>query len=95
MSKKFTYAVTISALSALSLVSIASASGLYADFTISNGDNNEEVGGSTQDNKVQAAITNEQPTKVDIRGGDDSGFAITVEQPTKLNFGASDPAEQV
>jgi hypothetical protein len=46
MFKKLTYAVTISALAALSLASVASASGPHASFTIANGDDNEEVGGS-------------------------------------------------
>ncbi len=136
MFKKFTYAVTISALSALSLVTIASASGPYAEFTIANGDQNEEVeqtvnveqpvrlniqagdnndkpgaildytnfsiangdeneevGGSTRDSKISAAITVEQPSKLDIRGGDDSDMAVNVEQPVKLNIGGGDDSD--
>jgi hypothetical protein len=41
MFKKLTYAVTISALAALSLATVASASGPYASFTIANGDPTE------------------------------------------------------
>jgi hypothetical protein len=63
----------------------------------------------SQDSKISAAITVEQPTKLDIRGGDDNDFAVNVERQVrlnvghgddndspsvKLNIGASDPAEQ-
>ncbi len=152
MFKKFTYAVTISALSALSLVSIASAAGPYADFTIANGDQNENVQqtvnveqpvrmniqasddsdkpgavldytnfsiangdeneevSNDQDTKVQPAVTVEQPTKLNIGGGDDTdqptvnvgnhvrlniGHGDDSDSPVmKLDIGASDPAEQ-
>ena len=110
MFKKLTYAVTISALAALSLATVASASGPYASFTIANGDANEENSNDV-DTKVQAAITTEQPSKLNVRGGDDSDMpSINVgSEPVKLNIGggddndmprvrlhvgASDPAEQ-
>jgi hypothetical protein len=136
MFKKLTYAVTISALAALSLATVASASGPYASFTIANGDPTEEVqqtsvtvehpvrlnvqagddndksgavldytnftianGDANEENsndvdtKVQAAITVEQPVKLNVRGGDDSDFAITTEQPSKLNIGGGDDSD--
>ena len=94
MFKKLTYAVTISALAALSLATVASASasGPYASFTIANGDANEENSNDV-DTKVQAAITVEQPVKLNVRGGDDSDFAITTEQPSKLNIGGGDDSD--
>ena len=55
MLKKLSYVVTISALAALSLATVVAASGgSYTNFTIANGDPNEEgVNGQT---KVQPAI---------------------------------------
>ena len=94
MFKKLTYAVTISALAVLSLATVASASasGPYASFTIANGDANEENSNDV-DTKVQAAITVEQPVKLNIGGGDDSDWAITVEQPSKLNVRGGDDSD--
>ena len=98
MLKKITSAVTISALAALSLVSIASASlgdsfditgtehankvagAEYANFTIANGDPNEE--GTTTPVKVQFSPNNDDDDDRPTPSGE------------KLNIGASDPAEQ-
>ena len=99
MLKKITSAVTISALAALSLVSIASASlgdsfditgtghankvagAEYANFTIANGDPNEE--GTTDQARVQSSPVD-----------DDQDNDRTTRNGEKLNIGASDPAEQ-
>ncbi len=60
----------------------------YTNFTIANGDPNEENSNDVG-TKVQAAITTEQPSKLNIRGGDDNDMPRV-----RLNIGASDPAEQ-
>ena len=88
MFKKVTYAVTISALAALSLVSIASADGNeYADFTIANGDPNEEGNGGQV--KVQPALVVER-SKLNIGAGDDSDKPSVSVSTVKLNVGAGD-----
>ena len=71
MFKKFTYAVSISALAALSLAAVVSASGSdYSNFTIANGDPNEE--GVSAQTKIQAAIFIPQaPSMLNIGNGDD------------------------
>ncbi|MDA1278869.1 MAG: hypothetical protein O3B95_02335 [Chloroflexi bacterium] len=71
MFKKITTAITISALAALSLVSIAGAATGYDNFTIANGDPNEE--GVTAQVKVQPLAIIGQPTQpLNIGAGDDS-----------------------
>jgi hypothetical protein len=64
----------------------------YTNFTIANDDENEEISNDI-DTKVQAAITVEQPVKLNIGGGDDSDFAVTTEQPSKLNIGGGDDSD--
>ena len=85
MLKKFTYAATISALAAFSLVAIAGAAGNdYANFTIANGDPNEE--GTTRQVKVQHSVTvGNEPSMLNIGAGDDG------DKPT-VSFSAADHA---
>ncbi|MCI0804573.1 MAG: hypothetical protein J4N96_09015 [Chloroflexi bacterium] len=111
MLKKITSAVTISALAALSLVSIASASlgdsfditgtghankvagAEYANFTIANGDPNEE--GTSGQVKVQAALVAEN-SKLDIGPGDDGDKPAVVVSTDYTNFTIAngDPNEE-
>ncbi len=93
MLKKLTSAVTISALAALSLVSITAADTGNVYLDISNGDENEE--GTVGQPKVQpAVIVGSEPTKLNIGAGDDNDKPTVSGNSVKLNIGASDPAEQ-
>ncbi|MCH8910324.1 MAG: hypothetical protein IH867_06240 [Chloroflexi bacterium] len=112
MLKKITSAVTISALAALSLVSIASASlgdsfditgtghankvagAEYANFTIANGDPNEE--GNTGQAKVQAALVVENPM-LNIGAGDDSdkpSYSFNSADYANFTIANGDPNEE-
>jgi hypothetical protein len=88
MFKKLTYAVTISALAALSLASVASASGPHASFTIANGDPNEE-------NEVRAAVTVEQQVRLNVQAGDDNDKAGAVLDYTNFTIANGDDNEEV
>ena len=84
MLKKVTSAVTISALAALSLVAIAGAAGNdYANFTIANGDPNEE--GTTGQVRVQPALVVENPM-LNIGAGDDNNKPSVVVSTDYTNF---------
>ena len=101
MLKKLTYAVTISALAALSLVSIAAAStgdsfditgagrvdqataADYINFTIATGDENEE--GTPGQVKVQPVLTVEN-TMLNIGAGDDNDKPSVVVSTDYTNF---------
>jgi len=93
MFKKFTYAVSISALAALSLATVVSASGGdYANFTIANGDPNEEgVSGQT---KVNAVIFVPQPKMLNIGGGDDSDSFEVSRDYSKFTIANGDENEE-
>ena len=86
MFKKITYAVTISALSALALASVASANTQYAAFDIANGDQNEEI---------QTAVTvGSQPSRLNIGGGDDSDQPTAVYDYSNFTIANGDPNEE-
>ncbi|MCI0871201.1 MAG: hypothetical protein J4O07_05240 [Chloroflexi bacterium] len=94
MLKKVTSAVTISALAALSLVAIAGAAGNdYANFTIANGDPNEE--GTTGQVRVQPALVVENPM-LNIGAGDDNDKLSVVVSTDYTNFTIAngDPNEE-
>ena len=114
MLKKITSAVTISALAALSLVSIASATlgdsfditgtdhanevaqADYANFTIANGDPNEE--GTTGQAKVQAAlVVGNEPSMLNIGPGDDGdkpSYSFNSADYTDFTIANGDPNEE-
>jgi len=86
MFKKVTSAVTISALAALSLVSIAGASTGYASFDIANGDNNEEV-----QNSVSVPSS---PAMLNIGAGDDGDMPTAVLDYTNFTIANGDENEE-
>ena len=86
MLKKLTTALTVSALAAFSLVSVVSAAGQYADFTIANGDQNEEV--------EYAVTVGSQPTRLNIGAGDDSDMPTAVFDYTNFTIANGDENEE-
>jgi hypothetical protein len=93
MFKKLTYAVSISALAALSLSALVAASGSdYANFTIANGDPNEE--GQRVETKVQSAIFVPQPQMLNIGNGDDSDSFEVSRDYSKFTIANGDPNEE-
>jgi hypothetical protein len=94
MIKKLTYAVTISALAALSLATVIAASGgSYPNFTIANGDPNEEgVNGQT---KVQPAVVIPQAmSMLNILAGDDNDKSGPVLDYTNFTIANGDENEE-
>ncbi|MDA1280781.1 MAG: hypothetical protein O3B95_12230 [Chloroflexi bacterium] len=67
--------------------------GDYSNFTIANGDSNEE--GTTGQVKVQFAVTvGSNPMKLHIGAGDDNDKPAGSGEKVLLNIGPSDPREQ-
>lgn len=92
MFKKITSAVSIAALAAMSLMSIVSANGEYANFTIANGDPNDAPQASA--GKQQQALVVPQVVKLNVGHGDDQDSPAPQGDYSEFTIANGDPSDE-